>query len=305
MDVSVVIAARNAAPTLACALDSVVSQTLAPREILVVDDGSTDGTAEVARGYGACRLVQQDHWGVSAARNRGVAEATGAWVAILDADDAWAPSRLERVAEVVAARGPCLVGPDAWVWRPPETMAEARTRGERVFADLCGQRLRQEPLVALFANAPVMHPVVPRDVLLAQPYDEDLTLAEDTELAWRLAAGGLPVCLLPEPLGFYRIHGGPGRHGDPLRAAQQRHTMLQRALQRCGAHPVAAPFLARDLRRERRNLAYQRWRLAVRGGDWTGALRGFSPWMLGEVLRAQVRKSRAPAAPAGTAGRQL
>ncbi len=129
-----VIAARNAAGTLPLALDSVLAQTLAPREIVVVDDGSTDGTAEVARAHGAARCISQPHRGVSAARNRGIAAATGQWVAILDADDAWAPWRLERVAEVVATRGPCFVGPDAWVWRPPETTSDARARDERVFA---------------------------------------------------------------------------------------------------------------------------------------------------------------------------
>ncbi len=76
--------------------------------------------------------------------------------------------------------------------------------------------------------------------------------------------------------------------------------MLVRALSRCGGHPVAAPFIQRDLRRVRRAVAYHGWRRAVRGGDWRGAVRGFSPWMLTLALRARVRTDRVPiAAPQG------
>ena len=101
-DVSVVIAAFDAADCIERALDSAVRQTLPPREILVVDDGSTDATADLVRGFSAAwpcvNLISLPvNVGPSAARNVAMQAARGKWVAILDADDAWRPDRLESL----------------------------------------------------------------------------------------------------------------------------------------------------------------------------------------------------------------
>ncbi len=94
-DVAVVIPAYNAEKLLPRALRSVLTQTVAPREVLVVDDGSSDGTSDVARSFGApVRCIRQENAGAAAARNRGIAEATAEWIAFLDADDWWEPERL-------------------------------------------------------------------------------------------------------------------------------------------------------------------------------------------------------------------
>lgn len=98
--ISVVIPAYNAAATLSRALESVLAQTWPAHEIVVVDDGSADTTAEVVRriqalnGGERVRYLRQHNSGPSTARNRGVAEASGAWVAFLDADDWYYPERL-------------------------------------------------------------------------------------------------------------------------------------------------------------------------------------------------------------------
>jgi glycosyltransferase involved in cell wall biosynthesis len=99
-DVSVVIPAFNARRFIGEALDSVLAQTVLPRQVIVVDDGSVDGTAEVVRRYAPrVTLLQQDNAGNAAARNRGVAAADGARLAFLDADDTWcAADKLERQA---------------------------------------------------------------------------------------------------------------------------------------------------------------------------------------------------------------
>jgi glycosyltransferase involved in cell wall biosynthesis len=94
--VSVVIPAHNAERYLAEAIDSALAQTLPPLEILVLDDGSEDGTAAVASGFGPpviCHSGPQT--GIGATRNRGVEEARGDYVAFLDADDLWLPRKLE------------------------------------------------------------------------------------------------------------------------------------------------------------------------------------------------------------------
>lgn len=106
---SVVVPLYDKAPYVARAIGSALSQTLVPREIVVVDDGSRDdGPAIVERlsaGDPRVRLVRQSNAGPSAARNRGIVEARGAWIAFLDADDVLLPRHLERAASL-AVRHP-------------------------------------------------------------------------------------------------------------------------------------------------------------------------------------------------------
>jgi hypothetical protein len=101
--ISVVIPCYNGAAFLADTLASVVAQTYQPWEILVVDDGSTDASAEVAASFGPrVRVIRQTNQGESVARNRGIDEARGDWVAFLDADDLWDTTKLACQAAAVA-----------------------------------------------------------------------------------------------------------------------------------------------------------------------------------------------------------
>ena len=100
MKISVVIPAYNAAHFLPRCLNSVFAQTLQPAEVIVVDDGSADDTAEIARKLGA-RVVSRPNGGLSAARNTGIHNSSSEWVALLDADDMWSPGKLRAQADLV------------------------------------------------------------------------------------------------------------------------------------------------------------------------------------------------------------
>jgi glycosyltransferase involved in cell wall biosynthesis len=96
-EASVIIPAFNAERYLAAAVESVLAQTVRPREIVVVDDGSADRTARIAEQFGAPVIcLRRPHGGIAAARNFGVGAARGNWLAFLDADDLWTPEKLER-----------------------------------------------------------------------------------------------------------------------------------------------------------------------------------------------------------------
>ena len=104
LDVSVIVPAYKAQETIGAALRSALSQELAPREVICVDDGSPDATADlVAREFPGVRLVRQENAGPSAARNRAAALAQGEWLAFLDADDVWLPQKLRLQAAALAA----------------------------------------------------------------------------------------------------------------------------------------------------------------------------------------------------------
>jgi glycosyltransferase involved in cell wall biosynthesis len=104
--VCVVIPAYNAASHIRRALDSVLAQTRAPNEIIVIDDGSTDNTGEIAEGYGtAVRCIRQSNAGVSAARNAGIKAATADFIAFLDADDEWASEYLAEQMGILERNG--------------------------------------------------------------------------------------------------------------------------------------------------------------------------------------------------------
>lgn len=187
--VSVVIPAWNRERVIAEAVDSALRQSLPPREVIVVDDGSTDGTAEALARYGSrITVLRQANAGVSAARNAGIARARGDWVAFLDSDDVWTPERLALLARDAVAV------PDAIVH-----VADARYEaagvtlfGLRGWAAPQGAAVRvADPLRHALAGVAVQGCAVRRGALAAAgPFDEGMRIYEDADLLCRLALAG-------------------------------------------------------------------------------------------------------------------
>src|SRR4029453_3623619 len=116
--VSVIIPAYNAEAFLARAIRSVEAQSFRDFEIVVIDDGSTDGTADVAQGFSSVRYVLGSHGGEAAARNRGLEEARSELVAFVDADDEWLPEKLARQVAFMDKLGSSFSYTDSYLAPP-------------------------------------------------------------------------------------------------------------------------------------------------------------------------------------------
>jgi hypothetical protein len=204
--VSVVIAAYNEAETIRDALRSVLAQTVPPAEIVVVDDGSTDDTARiVVREFPGCRLIAQANAGPAAARNRGIAASTGAWVAFLDADDAWAPRKLEWQLRSAAVE-PTV---DVWCGEAARVNADGGPIPESS-PEPGGGEVRPIPLREFLDHNPVATSTVlirRRALEALGGFDERFRGPEDYDL-WLRAAARFRIGFLAAPLAFYRYRTG-------------------------------------------------------------------------------------------------
>ncbi|MGE0440032.1 MAG: glycosyltransferase family 2 protein [Gemmatimonadales bacterium] len=136
--ISAVIPAFNAAGRIGAAIESVRSQTVPVREVIVVDDGSEDDTGRVAAQYPGVQVIRRDNGGPGAARNTGIRHSTGDWVALLDADDSWLPGRIEAQLPLLADPSVGLVHARRTLYRghpaPPEVTVDHLVRRNCIIA---------------------------------------------------------------------------------------------------------------------------------------------------------------------------
>lgn len=145
--VSVVIPAYNAEATLLGTLQSVLDQTFNDIEVLVVDDGSTDRTPEIARSMGGpVRCIVQENRGVSVARNRGIEAARARYIALLDADDVWDRDKLSKQTAVLDAN-PDVMGTYVGVVRVNAEGSTLEHLPAREFDDLCRSLLLRSSVI--------------------------------------------------------------------------------------------------------------------------------------------------------------
>lgn len=129
MKISVVIPCHNSSDYLAAALDSVADQQLPAHEVIVVDDRSTDGSADLAQSHSLNPVVLRvDHGNAAPTRNAGIQQATGDWVAFLDADNIWFPEHLANARDLLDASGDVLYAapPVVETAEIPETIGQIR-----------------------------------------------------------------------------------------------------------------------------------------------------------------------------------
>ncbi|MDV2495135.1 MAG: glycosyltransferase [bacterium] len=206
--VSVIIPTFNRRAMVAEAVASVQAQTMGAWECLVVDDGSTDGTAEAIEAVADERvhLLRQENRGVAAARNRGIATSRAPLVAFLDSDDLWHPAKLARQVAVMDEGWALCHTDEVWV-----------RRGERVnpknkHAKSGGWLLERSLELCCISPSAAM---VRRDVIEALGgFDESYPVCEDYDLWLRLTAR-YQVAFVPEPLVTKR-----GGHADQLSASR-------------------------------------------------------------------------------------
>jgi glycosyltransferase involved in cell wall biosynthesis len=226
--VSVVMPAYNVAWCIGRAIDSVLVQDFRSYELIVVNDGSTDDTRAVLDRYGeAVVLIDQSNRGMSAARNRGIRQARGTYIAFLDADDWWLPEKLSRQVELMTRRpelGFCSTaarvedgdGRLLNLWRCPDGRSEIL---ETLFA--------QNAAIAGGCSA-----VIVRKDLLERVgmFDESLGGFEDPDLWMRLAAVSGYACIDETLAVILRRERSVSRNLDTMRVAALRSMRKNRTL---------------------------------------------------------------------------
>jgi glycosyltransferase involved in cell wall biosynthesis len=214
--VSVIIPAYNAAERIRRALLSVAGQTLCPAEVVIVDDGSNDGTPEIAEemrdtlGEVNLIVIRQENQGAGAARNRAIQAATQQYLAFIDADDEWLPTKLERSMAIMNSGDFVLVAHDY--------LDQGETNAVHV---TCAERFNSydDPYIGLYLKGfiPSISVVVQRQsVIDAGGFDESLRNAQDFEL-WLnlLSKPGTPFIIFNEALAkYFHTPGGIMSHTE-------------------------------------------------------------------------------------------
>lgn len=245
--VSVVIPVRDDCENCRNAVVSALAQSLAPTEVIVVDDGSDPPLPPIHDDQRVRQFRLDAHRGPSAARNRGVAEAQGDWIAFLDADDLWRPDKLERQLA-------------AWSGREGAVLAcnvEVIGRGaSRPFNRTVPPPELDRWILVEGGGFQTSGLVMPRAIALAFPFNKDLAVYEDWDLVLRLAEAGTHFDYVPHCLATYHVADGLKRAdgnwlerraawlADPASPAKAdtryQHYLVEVARAHLRLHPAAA-----------------------------------------------------------------
>lgn len=287
----------NAQAHVAAAVRSALAQSLGTIEVIVVDDGSTDGTLSIvqtlAESDPRLRLERQPrNMGPAAARNRGFALARGIWIAVLDADDFMVPDRLAGLT-AVAERIEADAIADNLVTFAEDNMASARLHlaGATPGWISAGDYLRQGLLFGSGRDYGYLKPIFRAERLraLGVAYNEQLRIAEDDDLMVRALIGGLKYWLEPTQTYFYRRHSNSTSHRLSAANARAMCEASAELIARAQASPQLE-LLAKRHRALRRGLAFVELVEALKRKSWSEAVRiGFHEPSALPLLRMPIR----------------
>jgi glycosyltransferase involved in cell wall biosynthesis len=226
--VSFIVPVHDGARYLGECLASIRAQTIPPVEVLVIDDGSTDASGDVARAFGGpVRCLRQPHGGASKARNLGIAEARGELVAFLDADDLILPEKLERQLACFTA-DPKLQFCDAYTrnfWSPEIPVAERVVDPRERFTH--GDAPKPGLIITWLCRRELFDRL--------GPFEPDLALGEDAEWRDRLEGADVPRETLDQVLALRRLHADNAtrrRYDEYLRHVVRRSRARMRRARR-------------------------------------------------------------------------
>jgi glycosyltransferase involved in cell wall biosynthesis len=241
--ISVIIPCYNAERYIAATIESVLAQDQPEMEIIVVDDGSTDHSADtVRRAFPTVQLELQANQGVAAARNRGISVARGEWVAFVDADDIWLPGKLSAQLRQLQAAPECRMNYTAWdVW--PSDQPRPAADYLACLQDLAGDGARWDGPSGWIYPQLLLDCVVWTSTVLAQRslldelggFDSSLHIGEDYDL-WLRASRVTSILRIAKPYALYRIH--PSSITKSMPVDNYRAKVIGRALSRWG---IASP----------------------------------------------------------------
>ncbi|MBD3426659.1 MAG: glycosyltransferase [Candidatus Omnitrophica bacterium] len=192
---SVIIPTFNRHDLLKKAVDSVLDQTFGDLELVIVDDGSSDGTEHLIRGYTDRRIIylRQDNEGVSRARNRGLELAAGRYIAFLDSDDRWVSEKLNRAVDYINRFPEIKIFHTEEIWYRKGKLLNQKKKHKKPTGSVY---LKALPLCCISISTAVIEREVFRRV---GNFDENLEACEDYDF-WLRATSIYPVKLIPEYL---------------------------------------------------------------------------------------------------------
>ncbi|MBD2357541.1 glycosyltransferase family 2 protein [Tolypothrix sp. FACHB-123] len=219
--VSILIPCYNSAPWLAATLESALEQTWENIEVLLVDDGSTDDSLEIAKKFEPCgvKVISQNNRGASAARNRALQEAQGDFIQYLDADDLLAPDKIERQVQLLNSdRNSNYIASGAWA-RFYKTPSEALFIPQPLWVDMSPV----DWLICAWEGHWMMHPaawLVPRKIAdKAGFWSENLSLNDDGEYFVRILLSSQEVKFCKGAKSYYRSGNSNSLSGSKSRKA--------------------------------------------------------------------------------------
>ncbi len=290
--ISVILPTRNRAHVLGESVESVLGQTYDRFELIVVDDASTDETSHLAHRYKDERIRWirlSDVRGAGGARNAGLDEARGDWIAFQDSDDTWMPEKLRKQVDCAQSLPASYVGVYTSYWK--------EMGGKRILLPLPGRGRDDDVLSGLpRGNFITIQTLMVRGhgVGRVERFDETLTAMADWDYAIRVAQHG-PVKWLPEPLVVYRLQPDSNslildRFENSYRAIMEKHRslMMQNRENEAWHWATIGNRLCREgLRQRGREYLYRAWGLCPRDHRYAGAW--LMSWFPTPVFRGLAR----------------